>query len=304
MSGNRLLIVGTVALDSLETPYGRRDQVFGGSASYAAYAASFFCPSQVVSVVGEDFPEAYQALLLARSINLDYLEVRRGRTFRWKGRYGYDLNVAETLETEINVLAGLHPRLNDNADPTHVFLANVDPGVQLELLQQLKRPRLKCVAADTMNYWIQAAREKLYTVLGKIDLLILNDGEARLLAKESNLLRAGRRLQNLGPQAVVIKKGEHGVLLLDGQKFFALPGYPLEDVFDPTGAGDTFGGALVGYLAREGRMDFETLKQAVLYGSVVASFTVERFGLERLTTLTWTDIEARRSRFKTFSTPL
>ena len=206
--------------------------------------------------------------------------------------------MAETLETQINVLKDLHPKWDGKQTPEYLFLANVDPNAQLELLDQLERPRIKFVAADTMNFWIQSARPALSKVLARIDMLVVSDGEARLLTKENSLIRAARKIQAEGPSIVVIKKGEHGVMLFHEERFFVLPAYPLEEVFDPTGAGDTFGGALIGYLVREGRIDFDTLCRAVSYGTVVASFTVERFGLDRLKTLTLSEIEERLNRFR------
>ncbi|MBI4430466.1 MAG: bifunctional hydroxymethylpyrimidine kinase/phosphomethylpyrimidine kinase [Candidatus Omnitrophica bacterium] len=297
MNPSNLLIVGTMAIDALETPFGKEESVFGGSASYAAYAASFFCAPRIVSIVGHDFPDEYRKILEDKGIDLSHVEVREGKTFRWRGRYGADLNVAETLETQINVLRDLHPHWNGKNTPENLFLANVDPEVQLELLNQLERPRMKLVAADTMNFWIQGRRPALEKVLARIDLLVLNDGEARLLTGETSLVRAARKIQEKGPAMVVIKKGEHGVMLFYGQQFFVVPAYPLEDVFDPTGAGDTFGGALIGYLAKQQDYTFESLCRAVTYGSIIASFTVERFGLERLTTLTLPEIEDRLKRF-------
>ncbi len=298
---SNLVIVGTMAIDALETPFGKKDSVFGGSASYAAYAASFFHPPSIVSIVGEDFPKEYRQLLEARGIDMSHVEVRPGKTFRWRGRYGADLNVAETLETQINVLKDLHPRWNGQKTPEYLFLANVDPHVQLELLDQLERPRIKLVAADTMNFWIQGSRQALSKVLARIDLLVVNDGEARLLTKESSLIRAARKIQAEGPGIVVIKKGEHGVMLFHGERFFVLPAYPLEEVFDPTGAGDTFGGAFIGYLVKQNRIDFPTLCRAATCGSIMASFTVEEFGLDRLKTLSLQEIEERLKQFKQIS---
>jgi len=304
MNDHPLMIIGTMAIDAVETPFGKKEEVFGGSASYAAYAASFFAPASIVSVVGEDFPQAYRECLEARSIDLKYVESKPGKTFRWKGRYGNDLNVAETLETHINVLTDLHPKMNGASTPRYLFLANVDPNVQLELLAQLDRPKIKFVGADTMNFWISGSRVALNRVLAKIDLLVINDGEARQLTRETSLIRAARKIQAQGPSVVVIKKGEHGVLLFHDARFFVLPAYPLEEVFDPTGAGDTFGGAFMGYLASHDRVDFDTLRQGVTYGSVVASFTVEQFGLDRLKNLSRDDIEKRFSEFKTMCTPV
>ncbi|MBI4387938.1 MAG: sugar kinase [Candidatus Omnitrophica bacterium] len=294
-----LMVIGTVAVDAVETPFGKQNEVFGGSASYFSYAASFFTPVELVAVVGEDFPSEYRKVLLERPIGLDHLEVLPGgKTFRWKGKYESDLNVAHTLETHLNVLLTFKPKLKTTVNPQYLFLANIDPELQEEVLNQIKRPACKLVACDTMNFWIGKKRSDLLKVLKRVDLLVVNDGETRELTQEHNLIKAAKIIQEMGPATVVIKKGEHGVLLFSESQFFALPAYPLEEVFDPTGAGDSFAGGMMGYLAKENRSDFETLKQAVAYGSVIASFTVERFGLERLRKLTNLEIEERLSDFK------
>lgn len=298
----KLLVVGTVAVDALETPYGRKDEVFGGSASYFSYSASHFVsPVSLVAVVGEDFPAAYRAVLEERKIDLSRLQVAPGKTFRWKGRYENDMNVAHTIDTQLNVLEGFHPDLKGDKEVEYLFLANVDPEIQLQLIDQIHRPLCKLVALDTMNFWIKSKPAALREVLRRIDLLVINEGEARDLVQEPNLIRAARKIQELGPDRVVIKKGEHGVLLFDGPRFFALPAYPLENVFDPTGAGDTFAGGLMGALAKSGDLSFEGLKKAVVYGSVMASFVVEAFGLERLRTLDAQALEIRHQDFKRFS---
>lgn len=298
MSQYPLMVVGTVAIDAVETPFGRRDTVFGGSASYFSYAASFFTPVELVAVVGKDFPEEYRNVLKERSIGLDQLEVRDGKTFHWEGKYGSDLNSAQTLKTDLNVLLEFKPNLGKNCDPDYLFLANIDPDLQLEVLNQVKRPKCKFIASDTMNFWIDGKRTQLDKVLARIDMLVVNDGEARLLTKESNLIKAGKAIQRLGPGIVIVKKGEHGALVFHEQNFFMLPAFPLEEVFDPTGAGDTFAGAVMGFIAKTGRFDFEGVKAAVTYGSIVASFTVESFGLERLRSLKNSEIETRLAQFK------
>lgn len=277
-----LAVVGTVAIDAVETPFGRRDRVFGGSASYFSYAASFFTPVSLVAVVGEDFPLEYRKILEERSIDLSHLSRAEGRTFFWRGRYSSDLNSAQTLETQLNVLTQFNPELKFKKTPAYIFLANIDPALQSRVLDQLEKPRLKFVACDTMNYWIANKREDLLRVLARVDCLIINDGEARELTGESNLIRAAQKIKGLGPELVVVKKGEHGVLLFYGAQFFALPAYPLESVFDPTGAGDSFAGGLMGWLASTGRLDFQNMKRAVAWGSVIASVAVEDFGLESL----------------------
>lgn len=293
-----LMVVGTVAIDSVETPFGKRDSVFGGSASYFSYAASFFTPVELIAVVGEDFPKEYRNVLEERPIGLDHLITSRGKTFHWKGKYETDLNTAHTLDTQLNVLLDFKPKLKPNREPEFLFLANIDPALQLDVLNQVKKPKCKFVACDTMNFWITGKRPELEKVLKRVDMIVLNDGEARLLADEANLFKAARKIQGTGPGTVVIKKGEHGALLFHGQQFFVLPAYPLEEVFDPTGAGDTFAGGVMGHLVKIKEINFENLKQAVVSGAVIASFTVEAFGLDRLRTLQTSEIESRRSQFR------
>ena len=218
-----LMVVGTVAIDSVETPFGKRDSVFGGSASYFSYAASFFTPVELVAVVGEDFPEDYRTVLEERHIGLDHLAASEGKTFHWKGRYGSDLNTAETLDTQLNVLLGFKPQLKAGRAPEYLFLANIDPHLQMEVLNQVERPKCKLVACDTMNFWIEGKRTELEKVLKRVDMIMINDGEARLLAKEANLIKAARKIQAMGPGNVIIKKGEHGALLFHDSRFFVLP---------------------------------------------------------------------------------
>lgn len=297
-----LVVVGTVAIDSLETPFGKRDRVFGGSASYFSYAASFFTPVALVANVGEDFPEEYRKVLGEHDIDLSHLEVTPGKTFFWKGKYGADLNTAITLETQLNVLMQFAPKLRFEKSPDFLFLANIDPELQGKVLDQLHKPKLKFVASDTMNFWIKNKKDELKKLIGRVDCLVLNDGEARELTGESNLIRAAQKVKEMGPQAVVIKKGEHGVLLFYQSHFFALPAFPLEDVFDPTGAGDTFAGGMMGYLASQGEVTFETMKKAVAMGSIIASFTVEDFGLERLRRLKMGEVKERLAIFKKICT--
>jgi sugar/nucleoside kinase (ribokinase family) len=297
----KLLVVGTVAIDSLETPFGQRDAVFGGSASYFSYSASFFSPVSLMAVVGADFPEGYRKVLEERQIDLRGLQVLAGKTFRWKGRYDFDLNVAKTLETHLNVLQEFSPSLGQDRDVEFLFLANIDPDIQLQMLDEVHAAKTRLVALDTMNFWIHQKNSSLEKVLRRVDLLVLNDGEARDLTRQPNLIRAGRIIQEMGPGRVVIKKGEHGVLYFDQSHFFALPAYPLEAVFDPTGAGDTFAGGMMGYLAKTGDLGFENMKTAIAYGTMMASFVVEDFGLERMRRLTEEEIEERLDAFKRFS---
>ena len=293
-----LAVIGTVAIDEVETPFGKRNRAFGGSASYFSYAASFFTPVSLVAVVGEDFPSEFLRVLQEKPIDLSHLKRTSGKTFFWRGKYTYDLNTAETLETQLNVLTEFSPELRFESSPEFLFLANIDPSLQAEVLDQAGRPKAGFVACDTMNFWIEKKRPELLKVLARVDGIVINENEARQLAGESNLIRAAQKIHRWGPAKVIIKKGEHGVLVFDEGRFFALPGFPLESVFDPTGAGDSFAGALMGYLAKTGDTGFENLKRAVAYGSVVASFTVEDFSLDRLRRLTLDEIEQRLALFK------
>lgn len=292
-----LLVVGSVALDSVETPFGVREDVLGGSATFFSTSASFFNPVKLVAVVGEDFPEAHVQFLRSRGVDLDGLIREKGRTFRWKGKYGYQLNEAQTLDTQLNVFQSFSPKLPESyRDASHVFLGNIHPELQSQVLDQVKGPRL--VAADTMNFWIQGSRQALLKTLERVDLLFVNDAEARQLAGEHNIVKAARAILGMGPSRVVIKRGEYGALLLEREHIFACPAMPLEDVFDPTGAGDTFAGGFMGTLATAEKIDRDTLRRAMVMGSVMASFTVERFSLDRLRELTQREIHARFSEFK------
>jgi sugar/nucleoside kinase (ribokinase family) len=293
-----LLVVGSVALDSVETPFGSVKEVLGGSATYFSYCASFFTGVRLVATVGDDFPDGYLRLLRDKGVDVTGLGVTRGgRTFRWAGAYGYDLNEARTLDTQLNVLAEFRPRLRaDLAATPYLFLANIDPELQLDVLRQMKtRPRL--VALDTMNFWIEGKRDALAAVLREVDVVTLNDAEARQLAREPNLVKAARALAAMGPSTVVVKRGEYGALMLNGGAFFVVPAYPLDSVFDPTGAGDTFAGGFMGYLAAQDRIDGATMRRAMVYGSVMASFTVEEFSLNRLARLAPGEIDARYAAF-------
>jgi len=291
-----ILVVGTVAFDSIETPRGSAERVLGGSASYFAVAASFFSPVKIVGVVGEDFPEDYLEIFSQRGVDLQGLKRAPGETFHWRGRYHEDLNVRDTVELRLNVLTGFSPTLPESyRDAEYVFLGNIDPGMQIEVLSQLRRMRL--VACDTMDHWIQGSGEALRKLLRRIEMLIINDSEARLLSGEHNIVRAARSILKMGPKVVLIKRGEYGVLLFSDSSIFATPAYPLEEVFDPTGAGDSFAGGFLGHLARSGDHGQGGLRRAIVYGSVVASFTVEDFGLQRLTRLSVEEIEERYQRF-------
>lgn len=294
-----IVIVGTVAFDSVETPSGKADNVLGGSATYAAYSASFFTPVQLVSVVGDDFPAAEISAFNERGIDTEGLEIQAGgATFRWQGYYGDDLNAAQTLATDLNVLETFDPKLPAAYQSApYLFLGNFDPSLQLKAIRQMRtRPQL--IILDTMNLWIDIKRDDLITTISEVDMVILNDGEAKALTGESNLVRAAALIKGWGPRIVIIKKGEHGALLFDEHGVFAAPAYPLEEVFDPTGAGDSFAGGLVGYLARCEGSAGDNLRKAVVYGSVMASFNVEDFTLNRFRRLTEAEIEARFAQFQ------
>jgi sugar/nucleoside kinase (ribokinase family) len=292
-----LLVVGSVALDTVRTPFGKADDVLGGSATFFSYAASFFTTVRLVAVVGADFPKAHLELLARRGVDLGGLQVRDGATFRWAGEYGYDLNEAKTLDTRLGVFAEFRPELPDAFRRTpFLFLANIDPELQLDVLRKVERPRL--VALDTMNFWIQGKREALLRVLAEVDAVTINDAEARQLAREPNLIKAARAIAAMGPKTVVVKRGEYGALMVTDGAFFFVPAYPLESVWDPTGAGDTFAGGFMGYLAAQGRTDAPAMRQALVYGSVMASFTVEDFSLNRLVRLTPPEVAERYAAFR------
>ncbi len=275
-----LAVVGTVAVDAVETPHGKRDKVFGGSASYFSYVASLFTKVALVAVVGEDFPQAYRKILQERPIDLSHLQTLKGKTFSWSGKYVDDMNSAQTLSTDLNTLLLFNPELKFKKQPEYLFLANIDPDLQLKVLHQMDRKKLKFVAADTMNFWISSKRDQLLKVLSKVDAIVLNDGETKMLTGEKNLLAAAKQIIKMGPRWVIVKKGEHGSMLLGKNELFTLPAYPVEKVFDPTGAGDTFAGGFMGYLAWTKKTDFATIKQALAMGTVTASVTVQDFGLD------------------------
>lgn len=287
-----ILVVGSVAFDSIRTPFGQATDVVGGSANYFSVAASFFAPVRLVAVVGEDFPEAHLDFLRARGVDLRGLQRVPGKTFRWVGEYGYDFNAAKTLETQLNVFASFSPTIPaEYRDSEVVFLANIDPDLQRGVLEQVARPAL--TALDTMNYWIEGKPEALRRTLERVDLLVINDAETRQLAGDANLVRAARTIQGWGPRTLFIKRGEYGALMLHDGEWFAAPAIPLDGVQDPTGAGDCFAGGCIGYLASRMRFDDATLRQAMIFGSVMASFNVEAFSLDRLRTLSPADIQAR-----------
>jgi sugar/nucleoside kinase (ribokinase family) len=292
-----VLVVGSMAFDSVETPFGKREDALGGSATFFSTAASLLTDVRLVAVVGQDFPEKHIEMLKKRDIDLSGLERTSGKTFRWAGKYGENLNEAQTLETQLNVFADFHPRLPEHFKNTeYVFLANIHPQLQLEVLEQVKKPKL--VALDTMNLWIDTARSTLKSVLEKVDLLMINEGEARMLAGEHNIVKAARAIRAMGPKILVIKRGEYGALYFDADHVFFAPAYPLEVVFDPTGAGDTFAGGVMGFLARTGKTDRATFQQAIVMGCVLGSFTVEEFSCDRLVRANRTEVRERFARFR------
>jgi sugar/nucleoside kinase (ribokinase family) len=290
---NEVLIVGSVALDSIETPAGQIDNALGGAATYGSTAASLFAPVHLVGVVGEDFPPEHIEFLKSRNVDLAGLQiVPGGSTFRWKGDYISDLNEAVTHETHLGVFEHFEPALPEHyRDANFVFLANINPELQLKVLEQVRSPQL--VLCDTMNLWINIARESVLEVFRRVDIAVLNDGEAKMLTEYENVIQAGRALQKLGPKHVVIKKGEHGALMFSKDELFSAPSFPLENVVDPTGAGDSFAGSLIGYLAKSGDLSRENLRRAVVYGSVVASTTVQDFSLAALKALNYEEVQRR-----------
>ena len=293
----QILVVGSVAYDTVRTPFGEVTEVLGGSAAYFAVAAAFFADVRLVAVVGEDFAEEHLQLLRERGVDLEGLSRVPGRTFRWRGEYGFDLNEAKTLETHLNVFATFRPRIPPAYRECEVvFLANIDPDLQREVLAQVAAPRL--VAADTMNFWIMGKPESLRETLKQVHTLLINDAEARMLAGEPNLVKAARKLLSWGPQSLVIKRGEYGALMFSDGWWFSAPALPLEQILDPTGAGDSFAGGFLGYLANTGNFALDNVRKAVIMGSVMASFAVEDFSLNRLTRLTYPEIEARYREFK------
>ena len=291
-----VLVVGTVAFDSIETPFGSAERILGGSAAYFALAASYFAPVRVVGVIGKDFPQDYLELFTQRNIDVEGIKREQGDTFHWRGRYHEDINVRDTLELHLNVLAGFEPVLPESyRDAEYVFLGNIDPVMQLEVLNQIRR--MKMVACDTMDHWIRESLEELKKVLKRVEVLVINDSEARLLSGYNNIVQAARAILRMGPKTVLIKRGEYGVLQFSNSSVFATPAYPLEEVFDPTGAGDSFAGGMMGQLARSNDLSERGVRRAIVYGSVVASFTVEDFGVKKITGVSLPQIEERFQNF-------
>lgn len=298
-----IIVLGTVALDSVKTPFGKRKELLGGSAAHFSVAARLFTKVNLIAIVGGDFPKKHIAFLRSKGINLSSLIMEGGKTFRWEGEYKGDLNSALTINTELGVLSVFKPQVSEEQRKIeNIFLANVDPDIQEHLLRKMHSPKL--IGLDSMNYWINTKRKELIRLLKRIDIYVANDQEARDLSGESNLIKAAKRLSSFGPKMVLIKKGEHGVLFysrsLPGASgiIFSLPAYPVEKVIDPTGAGDTFAGGFMGYLAKSGKINSSLIKKALAYGTVAASFNVEDFGLYRTGNLTLGDLERRLIKFK------
>jgi sugar/nucleoside kinase (ribokinase family) len=293
-----LLVVGSVAFDAVATPFGKRERMLGGSATHFSLSASFFTDVRVVGVVGGDFGEEEMSVFRERAVNTDDIErVESGKTFFWSGRYDFDLNTAHTLDTQLNVFADFRPKLSDESKRARmVFLGNIQPDLQSEVREQVRGAEL--VALDTMNYWITTVPAEVEAAIRRVDVVIINDAEARQLSGEPNLIKAARKILSWGPRALVVKRGEYGAAMFTEDSYFAIPAYPLESVFDPTGAGDTFAGGFMGYLASRETVDDETLRRAIIFGSVMASFNVEEFGTERVRRLTYEEINKRFRDFK------
>jgi sugar/nucleoside kinase (ribokinase family) len=296
-----LLVVGSVAFDNVETPFGKRERMLGGAASHFSISASFFTDVRVVAVVGGDFGQTERDVFAGHNIDTSDLEViPEGKTFQWHGRYEYDLNVAHTLDTQLNVFAGFEPKLSESSKQARlVFLGNIQPDLQRGVRQQV--PDAELVALDTMNLWIDITRDSLQKTIEVVDLVIINDAEARQLAGEPNLIKAARKILSWGPHTLIVKRGEFGAAMFTKDEYFAIPAYPLEAVFDPTGAGDTFAGGLMGYLSSQEKIDAGALRRAMIFGSVMASFNVEEFGTERVQRLTHDEINQRFRDFKRFT---
>jgi sugar/nucleoside kinase (ribokinase family) len=293
-----LLVVGSVAFDAVETPFGKCDKMLGGSAAHFSISASYYTDVRIVGVVGGDFGADEQAVLDAHNVNTDDLEcVPDGKTFRWFGRYDYDLNVAHTLDTQLNVFADFKPKLSAESKKSRLlFLGNIQPDLQREVREQM--PNAELVALDTMNLWIETTRESLLHTIKGVDVVIINDAEARQLTEIPNLIRAARTILSWGPKALIVKRGEYGAALFTSDSYFAIPAYPLESVFDPTGAGDTFAGGFMGYLSSQEKLDEGAMRRAMIFGSVMASFNVEEFGTDRVRRLTHDEINQRFHTFK------
>lgn len=292
-----ILVVGSIAFDSVKTPFGACEKALGGAANFFSMTASLFTKVQLVGVVGEDFPKEHLAYLQSRGVDITGVQQSLGKTFHWQGHYGYDLNEAQTLKTELNVFGSFNPQLPESYKQAQiVFLANIDPVLQLQVLEQVKSPQL--VALDTMNFWIESKNAELKKVVSKVDILFINEAELRQLAVERNTVKAAKKMQALGAKTIIVKRGEYGALMFHEQGCFFTPAFPLEDLYDPTGAGDTFAAGFMGHLDQTGKSDFATLKEAMVMGSVMASFVIEDFSFDRIKRLEKSEIERRREEFK------
>ncbi len=292
-----IVVAGSVAFDSVETPFGKADDVLGGSATYFSTSASYFAKVGVVAVVGDDFPDEHVKSLESHGIDLTGLQKVEGKTFRWKGKYEHDLNQAHTLETHLNVFQDFNPQIPEAYKKIpYVFLANIDPVLQKSVLEQVENPKL--IASDTMNFWIEGKLGELKELLKGVELLVINDSEARELSGDANLVSAASKILSMGPKTLIVKRGEYGALMFNGNTIFAAPALPLEDIFDPTGAGDSFAGGLMGYLAKTDDLSEANIRRAIITGSVMASFNVESFSLDRLKSLTQDEIKSRYAEFK------
>jgi sugar/nucleoside kinase (ribokinase family) len=294
-----LLVIGTVAFDAIETPFGKTDKIIGGAATYASVSASYFIKSMnLVSVVGDDFPQSTIDMFAERGINTEGLQIKKGeKTFFWSGKYHTDMNSRDTLDTQLNVLSTFDPIIPESyQDCDMLMLGNLMPSIQIQVIERL-RNRPKLIVMDTMNFWMEIAMDDLKRAIGMVDVLTINDAEARQLTEEYSLVKAARKILKMGPKYLIIKKGEHGALLFHENQVFFAPALPLEEVFDPTGAGDTFAGGFIGYLSSVDNISFDSMKRAVIYGSAMASFCVEKFGLERIENLTEQEVENRVQEF-------
>lgn len=295
-----VLVVGSIGLDTITTPFGKEKNILGGSAIYSAISAKVFSEVNLVAVVGKDFPRKYINLLKKKGVDLKGLRKEQGKTFRWEGEYGWDFSNPRTISTDLNVFAKFDPEIPSAYQKSeYVFLANIDPQIQAKVLNQVSRPKI--VACDTMNYWIENKLKALLKLLRRVDIFLLNESEAKELTQEVNLIKAGKKVLKLGPLIVIIKKGEHGVLLFAQKHVFVTPAYLLESVYDPTGAGDTFAGGFIGYLAKCQRLNQQALREAVVYGTIMATFAVEDFSLRRLKSVSFVDVRKRLKEFKKFT---
>jgi len=292
-----ILVVGSTALDTIKTPFGKAERILGGSAIYFSLSAINFAPVSIVAVVGEDFPKKHIQFLQDKGIDTQGLNIESGKTFHWEGEYSWDFSNPKTIKTDLNVFAGFDPKIpKDYQNSSYIFLANIDPTIQMKVLNQIKKPKL--IACDTMNYWIENKRTELLKLFKKIDILIINEAESRELTNQNNLIKAAKDLLKLGPKIIVIKKGEHGVLVFTENSIFTTPAYLMESISDPTGAGDTFAGGFIGYLAQSKKLNQESLRKAAIYGTIMATFAVEDFSLRKLGKISKVDIDERIKKFK------